>query len=172
MIFRLWMLLPMLCGALALPSAQAEDAPYDLRAAPGPVPGALDPGFLDEAPNRKFKRRVDVSAITRADDLAVVQAAINPIVQFFQATGAVRQPAHGIRMVTTRNGGLALVKPPRIDDVNYLIARRLWNWTVHDKQTVSLTVEFVGLTRMQPHYFNTYVFVERHGTWLFDRHVL
>ena len=172
MTLRLSTLLSLLCGALVLPAARAEDAPYAMRAASAPVPGALDLGFLDEAPNRKFKRRVDLSAITRADDLAVVKAAINPIVQFFQMTGQVRQPAHAIRMVTTRNGELALIKPPRIDDYNYLLARRLWNWTVHDAQTISFTVEFVGLSPTQPHYVNTYVFVERYGSWLFDRHVL
>ena len=171
MILRLSILLSLLGGALALPVVQADDAPYAMRAASAPVQGALDLGFLDEAPNRKFKRRVDLSAITRADDLAVVKAAINPVV-FFQVTGAVRQPAHAIRMVTTRNGELALIKPPRIDDHNYLLARRLCNWTVHDAQTISLTVEFVGLSHTQPHYSNTYVFVERYGTWLFDRHVL
>ncbi len=172
MICRVWILLPMLCGVLALPSVQAEDAPYDMRAAPGPLPGALDLAFMKEPPNRKFKRRVDLSAITRADDLVVVKAAINPIVQFFQVTGQVRQPAYAIRMVTTRNGELALITPPRIDDYNYLLARRLWNWTVHDSQTISLTVEFVGFGKAQPHYFNSYVFVEHYGTWLFDRHVL
>ena len=172
MTLRLSILLSLLCGALVVSAAQAEDAPYAMRAASAPVPGALDLGFLDEAPNRKFKRRVDLSAITRADDLAVVKAAINPIVQFFQMTGQVRQPAHAIRMVTTRNGELALIKPPRIDDYNYLLARRLWNWTVHDAQTISFTVEFVGLSPTQPHYVNTYVFVECYGSWLFDRHVL
>ncbi|WP_332861972.1 hypothetical protein [Janthinobacterium svalbardensis] len=172
MILRLSILLSLLCGALALPTAQAEDAPYAMRAASAPVQGALDLGFMNEAPNRKFKRRVDLSGITRAVDLAVVKAAINPIVQFFQMTGQVRQPAHAIRMVTTHNGELALIKPPRIDDYNYLLARRLWNWTVHDAQTISLTVEFVGLSNTQPHYSNTYVFVERYGTWLFDRHML
>ena len=172
MTLRLSILLSLLCGALALPAAQAEDAPYAMRAASAPVPGALDLGFMNEAPNRKFKRRVDLSGITRADDLAVVKAAINPVVVFFQVTGAVRQPAHAIRMVTTRNGELTLIKPPRIDDYNYLLARRLWNWTVHDAQTITLTVEFVGLSHTQPRYSNTYVFVERYGTWLFDRHVL
>ncbi|MGK5048123.1 hypothetical protein ACQ4WP_19860 [Janthinobacterium sp. GB4P2] len=165
-------MLSLLCGALALSAAQAEDAPYAMRAAPAPMPGALDLGFMTQAPNRKFKRRVDLSAITRADDLAVVKAAINPVLVFFQVTGAVRQPAHAIRMVTTRNGELALLKPPRVNDYNYFLARRLWNWTVHDAQTISLTVEFVGLSNTQHHYSNTYVFVERYGTWLFDRHVL
>ncbi|WP_219135679.1 hypothetical protein [Janthinobacterium sp. UMAB-60] len=172
MTLRLSILLSLLCSALALPAAQAEDAPYAMRAASASVPGALDLAFMEEAPNRKFKRRVDLSGITRADELAVVKAAINPIVQFFQMTGQVRQPAHAIRMVTTHNGELALIKPPRIDDYNYLLARRLWNWTVHDAQTISLTVEFVGLSNTQPHYSNTYVFVERYGTWLFDRHML
>lgn len=84
MTLRLSILLSLLCGALALPAAQAEDAPYAMRAASPPVPGALDLGFMNEAPNRKFKRRVDLSAITRADDLAVVKAAINPVVVFFR----------------------------------------------------------------------------------------
>ena len=162
----------MLCGAFASPAAQAQDAPYAMRLAPVPVPGALDLAFMDEAPNRTFKRRVDLSAITGPNDMAVVRAAINPVVVFFQVTGQVRQPAHALRMVTTRNGEQTLLRPPRIDDDNYCIARSLMNWTVHDAQTISLTVEFVGLSHTQPRYSNTYVFVERYGTWLFDRHVL
>lgn len=166
----------MLCGALALPAAQAQDAPYAMRVAPAPVPvqgpGALDLAFMDEAPNRTFKRRVDLSAITGPNDMAVIRAAINPVVVFFQVTGQVRQPAHALRMVTTRNGELTLLRPPRIDDDNYFIARSLRNWNVHDAQTISLTVEFGDIAGSRPRYANTYVFVERYGTWLFDRHVL
>ncbi|MGK5043459.1 hypothetical protein ACQ4WQ_24295 [Janthinobacterium sp. GB1R12] len=131
---------------------------------------ALDFGFMKEPPNRKIKNRVDLSEIKTAEDLAVVKESINQVMDFFQVYSQVRATQASFSALATSNGIKQMRFPPKIDNINYYISKKMWNWVVHDSQTISLTVDFRGMPPDAGVHRDTFVFVKRDGIWLFDRH--
>ncbi|MGK5020833.1 hypothetical protein [Janthinobacterium sp. LB2P10] len=131
---------------------------------------ALDFSFMKEPPNRKIKNRVDLSAIKTAEDLAVVKEAINPVMDFFQVYSQVRAIPSSFSALATSNGIKQMRFPPKIDHLNYYISKKMWNWAVHDPQTIFLSVDFRGMPPDNGAHRETFVFVKRDGAWLFDRH--
>ncbi|MGK5038002.1 hypothetical protein [Janthinobacterium sp. LB3P118] len=132
----------------------------------------LDFRFMKEPPNRKIKNRVDLSAIKTAEDLAVVKEAINAVMDFFQVYSQVRATPSSFFALATSNGIKHMRFPPKIDNLNYYISKKMWNWVVHDPQTIFLTVDFRGMPPDTGVHRDTFVFVKRDGVWLFDRHDL
>jgi len=138
-----------------------------------PVTGEnMDFSFMKEPPNRKIKNRADLSAIKTAEDLAVVKEAINPVMDFFQVYSQVRATPSSFSALATSNGIKHMRFPPKIDNLNYYISKKMWNWVVHDPQTIFLTVDFRGMPPDTGVHRDTFVFVKRDGVWLFDRHDL
>jgi hypothetical protein len=133
---------------------------------------ALDFSFMKEPPDRKIKNRVDLSAIKTAEDLAVVKDAINPVMDFFQVYSQVRATPSSFSALASSDGIKQMRFPPKIDHLNYYISKKIWNWVVHDPQTIFLTVDFRGMPPDTGVHRDTFVFVKRDGVWLFDRHDL
>lgn len=161
--------------ALPLALCGIQNARAGTMAAEDPRPPAaaqsnLDLSFLKSPPNRKTKSRVNLSSIDNDRDLAVIKDAIDPIVRFFLVITQVRQPMAVIESVTTEKGMKHLRYPPAQNEVIRYISRRLWNWRVIDEATISLSVEFRGLTERDRPYLDNFVFVKTDTGWKFDRH--
>lgn len=129
----------------------------------------LDTSFLKEEPYRKQKQKVDLSSIQTEQDLAVVKAAINPIMKFIGGTFFIRLPAVVEKDLLTENGRAVLQRPPVQNEHNRYSSQQIGPWRVCGEDTLSVQVRFSDLFGRK-FWTQDFLFIHDGITWRFDDH--
>lgn len=129
----------------------------------------LDTSFLKEEPYRKQKQKVDLSSIQTVQDLAVVKAAINPIMRFIGGTFFIKLPAVVEKDLLTENGRAVLQRPPVQNQYNRFSSQQIGPWRICGKDTLSVRVRFSDLLGRE-FWTQDFLFINDGITWRFDDH--
>ena len=129
----------------------------------------LDTRFLKEEPYRKTKQKVDLSSIRTEHDLAVVKAAINPIMHFMVDVHFTEAPPELTEKLMTEHGRAVLRRAPARNKFNRYSVASMSNWKVCGDKMLSLDATFSDLLRRK-FWQEQYLFVETADGWRFDEH--
>lgn len=129
----------------------------------------LDTGFLKQEPYRKTKQKVDLSSVQTEHDLAVVKAAINPIMHFMVDVQFTETPPVLTEKLMTEHGRAVLRRAPARNKFNRYSVARMSNWKVCGDKMVSLDATFSDLLGKK-FWQEQYLFVEAADGWRFDDH--
>jgi len=129
----------------------------------------LDTRFLKEEPYRKTKQKVDLSSIQSEHDLAVIKAAINPVMRFMVDVTFTDMPPALPEQLMTEHGRSVLRRAPVRNKFNRYAVARMSNWKVCADKQLSLDAVFSDLLGKKS-WAEKYLFVETPDGWRFDDH--
>jgi hypothetical protein len=129
--------------------------------------------FLKQNPWRKQKLAVDLDSIQSREEMKIIEAALNDIIQFVAMVSNDPPSGRAVPLALTSSGRTNLRRPP-IDTARSMPQRfshiREYDWNVRGAREIAVTVDF-GIVPGRPVYTDRFVFIKEDGSWKFDRHV-